>query len=152
MAVYTKRQEYRLEGRMGKVVIDDDIRAAVKESGIGEGYVMVFVAGCVAALAVTEAEPGIMNHDIDTLFTTALGLPYGQTFADGTCYRHHETWHDDNCASHLRALLLSHSLSIPVVDGEVMLGPWQNVVLVECDTGPRNRTLFYQTQGEPLLR
>ncbi len=133
---------------MSKDVIDDHIREAVAESGIGEGYVMVFVAGCVAALAVTEAEPNILEHDLDHLFSHALGIPYGNNFADGTPYRHHETWHDDNGSSHLRALLLLHSLSIPVVDGEVMLGPWQNVVLIECDTGPRTRTLFYQVQGE----
>ncbi len=133
---------------MSKDVIDDHIREAVTESGIREGYVMVFVAGCVAALAVTEAEPNILQHDLDHLFSHAMGIPYGNNFADGSPYRHHETWHDDNGSSHLRALLLQHSLSIPVVEGEVMLGPWQNVVLIECDTGPRTRTLFYQVQGE----
>jgi len=148
MAVYTKKRDYRLRGRMGKEILDDHIREAVTESGIQEGFVMVFVAGCVAALAVTEAEPGIMNHDMEHLFSSALGLPYGESFADGSPYRHHETWHDDNGSSHLRALLLNHSFSIPVINGEVMLGPWQNVVLVECDTGDRHRTLYYQVQGE----
>ncbi len=148
MAVYTKKRDYHLQGRMGKVILDDHIRETVDESGIREGYVMVFVAGCVAALAVTEAEPGIMNSDMDHMFSSALGLPYGERFADGTPYCHHETWHDDNGSSHLRALLLNHSLSIPVLDGEVKLGPWQNVVLIECDTGNRTRTLYYQVQGE----
>ena len=89
-----------------------------------------------------------MNHDLDHMFSSALGLPYGETFGDGRPYRHHETWHDDNGASHLRSLLLQHSLSIPVLDGELCLGPWQNVLLIECDTGPRRRTLYYQIQGE----
>jgi thiamine phosphate synthase YjbQ (UPF0047 family) len=106
MAVYTMKKDYQLAGRMSKEVLDDSIRQAVSESGIREGYVMVFVAGCVAALAVTEAEPGILNHDLDHMFSSALGLPYGESFADGTPYRHHETWHDDNGASHLRSLLL----------------------------------------------
>lgn len=148
MAVFTKKRVYELEGRMSKTVVDDDIRDVVAESGISEGYVMVFVAGCVAALAVTEAEPGIMTHDMDHLFDSALGAPYGAGFGDGTPYRHHETWHDDNGASHMRALLLHHSFSIPVLDGVVLLGPWQNVLLVECDTGPRTRTVWYQVQGE----
>ena len=148
MAVFTRKRVYELEGRMSKVIIDDHIAEAVKESGIQEGYVMVFVAGCVAALAITEAEPGIMEHDLDHLFSVAMGLPYGDRFADGTAYRHHETWHDDNGASHLRALMLQHSFSIPVLDGKVLLGPWQNVLLIECDTGPRTRTLWYQVQGE----
>ncbi len=133
---------------MDKKVLDDDIRTVVGASGIRDGYVMVFVAGSVAALAVTEAEPGIMEHDLDYLFDEVLGLPYGPGFAGGTPYRHHETWHDDNGASHLRALLLHHSFSIPVVDGNVILGPWQNVVLIECDTGPRDRRIWFQVQGE----
>lgn len=148
MAVNTSEKEYHLSGKMGKIIIDDDIRKAVSESGIAEGFVLIFVAGCVAALAVTEAEPGIMNHDLDHLFSTSLGMPYGEHFPDGTAYRHHETWHDDNGASHLRALLLNHSLSIPVIDGEVMLGTWQNVVLIEFDTGPRTRKLYFQVMGE----
>ncbi len=148
MAVYTIRKDYDLAGRMSKDILDDHIRQVVAESGIREGYVLVFVAGCVAALAVSEAEPGILNHDLDHMFSSALGLPYGEGFGDGTPYRHHETWHDDNGASHLRSLLLQHSLSIPVLDGELCLGPWQNVLLIECDTGPRRRTLYYQVQGE----
>ncbi|MDA3835094.1 MAG: secondary thiamine-phosphate synthase enzyme YjbQ [Spirochaetales bacterium] len=148
MAVFTQKRDYQLKGRMGKIVIDDHIRQAVSDSGIQEGYVMVFVAGCVAALAVTEAEPNIMNHDLDHLFSTALGLPYGEYFADGSAYQHHQRWHDDNGSSHLRALLLNHSLSIPVMDEKVMLGPWQNIVLIECDTKDRKRTLYYQVQGE----
>lgn len=148
MAVFTEQREYQLNGRMSKNLLDDDIQETVKRSCIQEGYVMVFVAGCVAALAITEAEPGIMNHDLDHLFDTALGLPYGDHFADGSRYKHHDTWHDDNGASHLRALLLQHSFSIPVVNGKAMLGPWQNVLLIECDTGPRTRTLWFQVQGE----
>jgi len=148
MSVYTRQHSYDLPGRMSKMVLDDHIRETVTASTIQEGYVMVFVAGCVAALAITEAEPGIMNHDLDHLFEEAIGASYGSAFRDGAPYRHHETWHDDNGASHMRALLLHHSFSIPVLNGDVLLGPWQNVVLVECDTGPRTRTVWYQVQGE----
>lgn len=148
MTVYTKKREYSLEGRMDYVLLDEHMRSFVRESAIQEGYVMVFVAGCVAALAVTENEPGILTHDLHYMFEKAMNIPYGPGFADGTPYRHHETWHDDNGSSHLRSLLLQHSLSIPVLDGEVLLGPWQNVFLFECDTGPRTRTLWFQAQGE----
>jgi secondary thiamine-phosphate synthase enzyme len=148
MAVFTQKQVYELSGRMSTIVLDDHVREVVARSGVHEGYVMVFVAGCVAALAITEAEPGIMNHDLDHLFSKALGTPYGAGFGDGTPYRHHETWHDDNGASHMRAVLLHHSFSIPVLNDEVLLGPWQSVLLVECDTGPRTRTVWYQVQGE----
>nr|WP_319777160.1 secondary thiamine-phosphate synthase enzyme YjbQ [uncultured Sphaerochaeta sp.] len=148
MAVYTKSRTYELKGRMDSILLDDHIRDFVGKSGIEEGYVMVFVAGCVAALVVTENEPGIMTHDLNYLFEKSMGIPYGPGFSDGTPYRHHETWYDDNGSSHLRSLLLNHSLSLPVLGGEVMLGPWQNIFLVECDTGPRQRKLWFQIQGE----
>lgn len=148
MAIRTEQRVYHLDGRMSKTVLDDDIRSFVAGSDIREGSVTVFVAGCVAGLAITEAEPGIMTHDMDHLFDTALGVPYGPSFGDGAPYRHHETWHDDNGASHMRALMLHHSFSIPVLDGTVLLGPWQNVLLVECDTGPRQRTVWFQMHGE----
>ena len=148
MAVFTQGKSYDLKGRMDAVLLDSQIGETVRKSGIREGYVMVFVAGCVAALAVTENEPGILRHDLNYLFEKSLGIPYGPGFSDGTPYAHHETWHDDNGSSHLRSLLLQHSLSIPLLNGEVLLGPWQNVFLVECDTGPRQRQLWFQVQGE----
>ena len=148
MAVFTKNKTIKTKGRMDKVLLDDYIVEVVKKSKIGEGFVMVFAEGCLGVLVITENEPGILNHDIDYLFDKALGLPYGESFADGMPYRHHETWHDDNGAGHLRALMLHHSISIPVIDRKIILGTWQNIFLMECDTRPRTRNVWFQVQGE----
>jgi secondary thiamine-phosphate synthase enzyme len=63
-------------------------------------------------------------------------------------YEHEETWHDDNGHSHVRAAILGPSLSVPVVDGRLVLGTWQQIVLVDFDTRPRARTIICQIVGE----
>jgi secondary thiamine-phosphate synthase enzyme len=63
-------------------------------------------------------------------------------------YQHHLRWGDDNGSSHVRAALLGPSLAIPIVEGRLTLGTWQQVVLVEFDTGPRRRTVIVQMLGE----
>ena len=63
-------------------------------------------------------------------------------------YLHEETWHDDNGHSHVRASMLGPSLAIPVVDGEMTLGTWQQIILIEFDTRGRNRTVVCQMVGE----
>ena len=62
-------------------------------------------------------------------------------------YEHEETWHDDNGHSHVRASLLGPSLSVPIVDGQMTLGTWQQIILVDFDTRPRTRTVICQIVG-----
>ena len=66
---------------------------------------------------------------------------------DGS-YRHHEQWGDDNGSSHARAAVVGPSLTLPVIDGELQLGTWQQIVLAEFDTRPRQRRLVIQMIGE----
>ena len=63
-------------------------------------------------------------------------------------YRHHETWHEDNGSSHIKAALLSPFITIPFVNGKITIGPWQNLTLVECDTRDRVRDIVFQVMGE----
>ena len=63
-------------------------------------------------------------------------------------YHHHDTWHDDNGSSHIKAALLSPFIVIPFVNGEITIGPWQNLTLVECDTRNRVRDIVFQVMGE----
>ena len=63
-------------------------------------------------------------------------------------YHHHDTWHDDNGSSHIKAALLSPFIVIPFVNGEITIGPWQNLTLVECDTRDRTRDIVFQVMGE----
>jgi secondary thiamine-phosphate synthase enzyme len=63
-------------------------------------------------------------------------------------YAHEETWHDDNGHAHVRASLLGPSLTVPFRDGRLLLGTWQQVVLLDFDTRPRRRALVVQLSGE----
>ncbi len=123
------------KGRRDVLDITPELSDIVRTHGIESGAVVVFVPGSTAALTTIEYEPGLkkdMDVYLDRLF------PYGEP------YQHHETWHDDNGSSHLQAAMLGPSITIPVVDGTLTLGTWQQVVLVDCDTRPRNRQLVVQ--------
>ena len=80
-----------------------------------------------------------MQHDVAALLERLAP-------EDGV-YQHELTWHDDNGHSHLRASLIGPSLALPIVDGQIPLGTWQQVVLVECDTRPRDRRLAVTVLG-----
>ena len=148
MSILTKTKIYKTEKKMHMYVIDKDINDVIKESKIQEGFILVFVSNVSAAVTITEAEPGIMTHDLDYLFSYGMNSPYGPGFKDGTPYKHHETWGCDNGASHLRSLMIGPSVTIPILDGKPMLEVWQNVVLVECDTHNRTRKVVFQVHGE----
>jgi secondary thiamine-phosphate synthase enzyme len=112
------------DARLDVVDVTDRVAAAVE----GEGTGTVFVDHTTAGVVVNEAEPRLLE-DIRT-FLSDLVPDEG--------WRHDEL--DGNADSHLRAMLLGPSVTVPVVDGEPELGRWQSVLLVECD-GPRERTV-----------
>lgn len=118
-----------------------DVQAAVDASGIETGHAAMLVVGSTAALTTLEYEPGLVEHDL----VAALE----RIAPESGRYVHEETWHDDNGHSHVRASLIGPSLALPVVDGHVPLGTWQQVVLVDLDTRPRDRTIILTVTGEP---
>jgi secondary thiamine-phosphate synthase enzyme len=101
--------------------------------------VAVCVTGSTAGITTIEHEPGAVA-DLDRAFER-IAPRRGE-------YAHHLRWGDDNGSSHVRAAMLGPSLTIPVVSGRLALGPWQQVVLVEFDTGPRERRVVIQMLGE----
>jgi secondary thiamine-phosphate synthase enzyme len=98
----------------------------------------VFVVGSTAGLTTIEYEPGLV-HDIKKAFERIA--------PESGHYQHHEKWGDDNGHSHVRATLLGPGLTIPVVSGKLPLGTWQQVILVDFDTRPRNREIVVQITG-----
>jgi secondary thiamine-phosphate synthase enzyme len=112
---------------------------AVSESDLTAGAATVFVVGSTAAITTIEFEPGAVA-DFTRLFEQ-LAPRDGQ-------YKHHERWGDDNGSSHVRAALLGPSLTLPFRDSQLMVGTWQQLVLVECDTQPREREFVVQLIGE----
>jgi len=119
--------------------ITDKVLAVVKESGISDGIVCVFNVGSTAGITTTEFEPGLANYDLDAAF---------ERFApENARYEHEETWHDDNGHSHVRASFLGPSLNVPLVHGQLTLGTWQQIILIEFDTRPRDRSVVCQIVG-----
>jgi len=124
------------QGNCDIVDITDKVKDFAESSGIKEGTVTVFNVGSTGAITTTEFEPGLVNYDLKAAFEKIAP-------AKGS-YEHEKTWHDDNGHSHVRASLLGPSLAIPVVNGQLTLGTWQQIILVDFDTRPRNRTVVIQ--------
>ncbi len=138
--VKTEKIEVRTKGNCDVVNITEQVGEVVSKSGVSEATVTVFNVGSTAGITTTEYEPGLVNYDIAALFERIIP-------ANGR-YEHEETWHDDNGHAHVRATLLGPSLSVPVVDGRLTLGTWQQIILVDFDTRARTRTIICQIIGE----
>ena len=140
MTVLTHTIERRTEGNDHILDLTDELQALVHESGIGMGQLTAMVVGSTAALTTLEFEPGLVDRDI----AAALERIAPQA---GT-YEHEKMWHDDNGHSHVRASLIGPSLALPIVEGALPLGTWQQVVLVDLDTRERNRRVVVTLVGE----
>lgn len=135
MAVRSVKREIATRGNGQVVDITQAVRDAVREAGIEDGLATVFVTGSTAGVTTLEFEPGLVED-----LTTAFERLYPRELV----YRHHERWGDDNGHSHVRAAMLGPSLAVPVVGGELILGTWQQIVLVDFDTRPRRREYVVQ--------
>jgi len=138
--VITKKIQVGTRGNSEVLDITPQAAEAVAESGVKAGTATLFVVGSTAAITTTEYEPGLVNHDIKAAFEKIAPA--------NARYEHEETWHDDNGHSHVRASLLGPSLVVPIVDGKLTLGTWQQIVLIEFDTCSRNRLVVCQIAGE----
>jgi secondary thiamine-phosphate synthase enzyme len=112
---------------------------AVSRSGMRSGIVTVFVVGSTAGMTTIEFEAGAID-DLNAVFEQ-LAPREGE-------YRHHLRWGDDNGSSHVRAAIAGPSLTVPFVDGAMVLGTWQQIVLLEFDTRARSREVVVQIIGQ----
>ena len=119
--------------------VTSTVSEALKSSGLQEGHATVFVAGSTAGVTTVEFEPGLVK-DLNEFFQKII--------PEGPDYHHHNTWGDDNGSSNVRAALLKPSLTIPFLKGKLLLGTWQQVVIIDFDTRPRNRDVIVQLAGE----
>jgi len=125
----------RTQGNTDIVDVTQKVSAAVQTIGVQEGIVVISVIGSTASLTTVEFEPGLVED---------LKRAFEQIAPENARYSHEERWHDDNGHSHVRASLVGPSLSLPVVAGLPALGTWQQIVLIDFDTRPRDRTLIVQ--------
>jgi len=112
--------------------ITQQVALIVRESGCQCGCVHVFNVGSTGVIGAIEFEPGLAGDLPDLL---------DQLIPPSTDYGHERTWHDGNGHSHLQATILGPSLTVPVADGRLVLGTWQQIFHLECDIKPRQRTI-----------
>jgi secondary thiamine-phosphate synthase enzyme len=115
------------------------VAGAITEAGLNNGTATVFVVGSTAAITTIEFEPGAIQ-DFNRLFESLAPR--------AAEYEHHKRWGDDNGSSHVRAALLGPSLTVPVVNGRLTLGEWQQIMLLEPDTRARRREVVVQMAGD----
>jgi secondary thiamine-phosphate synthase enzyme len=115
------------------------LQGLLDKHAMHHGQALVFVSGSTAGLTTVEYEPGLIR-DIPEAF---------ERFAPRNAHYHHEdTWHDGNGHSHVRASLLGPSLTLPFQAGRLLLGTWQQVVLIDFDNRPRKRDVVVQLSGD----
>lgn len=119
--------------------ITDMVQKAVSESKAVSGIVTVFVPGATGAVTTIEYEPGLLKD-----FPRVLE----RVSPKNMDYEHELRWHDGNGHSHCRASLLGPSLTVPFTQKKLLLGTWQQIVFVELDVRPRNRSVILQIIGE----
>ncbi|HEY7587579.1 MAG TPA: secondary thiamine-phosphate synthase enzyme YjbQ [Thermoplasmata archaeon] len=140
MAAYT--ETLRIETHPGVEAIDitERVTAAVGKSKVRRGLVCVFAPSSTSAIVTNEFEPGLMKEDIPAALE--------RLFPEGIEYGHERRWRDGNGHSHVRATFLGPSLTVPLVDGRAVLGPWQQIVFLELDNKPRRREVLVQIVGD----
>jgi secondary thiamine-phosphate synthase enzyme len=139
MNVVTKVVQLRSSKENDIIDVTKQTSNALRESGLNNGIINVFVAGSTAAITTIECEPGL-RHDFPKMLSRIAPKDIQ--------YRHDETWHDGNGHSHVRASLVGPSLTVPFSNGALILGTWQQIVMLEMDTKPRERVLTIQILGE----
>lgn len=121
--------------------ITPQVQEILAESDLNEGNVLVFVPGSTAGITTIEYEPGLLKDYPE--FMEKL-IPSGKS------YKHDETWHDGNGHAHLRASLQGSSVTIPFIGGELLLGTWQQIILIDFDNRSRNRKIIVQLIGKTI--
>jgi secondary thiamine-phosphate synthase enzyme len=106
---------------------------------LSEGQITVFAPGATAGITTIEYEPGLIRDFPEALEKIA---------PSSKRYHHDDTWGDGNGHGHVRASLIGPSLTVPFQKGRLLLGTWQQIVLVDCDTRPRKRDVAVQVMGE----
>jgi secondary thiamine-phosphate synthase enzyme len=139
MNVFSDEIHIKTNGEPDIVDLTNDIQHIIQKSQLRDGLVCIYVAGSTGAITTIEYEPGLIKDLPRALEIIA---------PKGIHYNHHETWHDDNGHSHVRASIMGPSMTIPFRKGQLIHGTWQQIVFVELDTSPRNRTIFVQALGK----
>lgn len=139
MTVRSLSVHVETRGNGDVVDMTTDLAEVVRNSKLSSGIVIAFVPGSTAGLTTIEYEPGLVE-DISEMFEKVAPQELE--------YHHNRRWHDGNGHAHVRASLLGPSITVPFKDGKLMLGVWQQVVLIDFDNRSRERDIVCQVMGE----
>jgi secondary thiamine-phosphate synthase enzyme len=137
--IITERFSVSTRGNSELLDITGRVADLLSKNKLREGNLTVFVAGSTASVTTTEFEPGLRKDIPEALNRVA---------PEGMRYHHDDTWHDGNGHAHVRASILGPSLTIPFSGGEMLLGTWQQIVLIDFDNRSRERKVIVQLIGE----
>ena len=135
MAIETSELRFSTRGDADVIDISAEVQRVVEERGVEQGQALVFVRGSTAAIATMEFEPGGVA-DLREMLERLI-----PTRGD---YRHNELNHDTNSHAHQRATLVGPSEAVPIVEARLATGTWQQIVLIDFDDRPRERTVVVQ--------
>lgn len=139
MPVFTHLEKIKTKGECDVVDLTALAEKAVGASKFRNGILNVFVPGSTAAVTTIEFESGAIND---------LQAAIERLASRNIHYEHDKRWGDGNGYSHVRAALVKPGLAVPFQDARLMLGPWQQLILIDFDNRPRNRDLIFQLVGE----
>jgi secondary thiamine-phosphate synthase enzyme len=137
--VFQKHIKRPTRGHRDMHDLTDELGEIVAQSGIRRGIASLCNVGSTAALGTIEFEPGL-EEDLPAMLDRLI--------PPSRDYGHERAWHDGNGHSHLQATLLGPSLTVPIEEGRLVLGTWQQVFLIECDVRPRQRVVAVTVIGE----
>ncbi len=137
-SIKTLSFDIKTNGNTELLNITAKVEEQIRKSKIREGNALIFIGGSTAGITTIEYEPGLISDYPDF---------FEKIIPSGVRYKHDETWHDGNGHSHIRASLQGASYTVPFVDKNMLLGTWQQIVLIEFDIRPRNRKVIVQITG-----
>jgi secondary thiamine-phosphate synthase enzyme len=137
--IYQREIQLQTAGHRQMHDLTDEVAQVVSASSVRTGTVNIFNVGSTGALGTIEFEPGLQQD---------LPAMLDKLFPPSHDYGHEQAWHDGNGHSHLQATMLGPSLTVPIKDGKLVLGTWQQVFHLECDIKPRRRTIIITVIGD----
>ncbi len=139
MQIITETISLSTRGNADMVDITPQAQEIVHQHGLKEGQITLFVSGSTAGLTTVEYEPGLIQD---------LPEAFEKIAPAGRRYHHDDTWGDGNGHAHVRASLLGPSLVVPFSKGKLLLGTWQQIVLIDFDVRARRRIIAVQMLGK----
>lgn len=137
--VYQEQLTVSTHGHGDMHDLTEQVAEILNRSQVRAGLAHIFNIGSTASIGMIEFEPGL-RKDLPAVLDRLL--------PPSRDYGHEQTWHDGNGHSHLQATLLGPGLTVPIADGKLLLGTWQQIIHLECDIRPRQRTVVVTVVGE----